>query len=140
MRLLLCLLVLLPFLEAFVLPRITFNSNVQVDDVCAEGQSRSPQQLVQDALDYRSSATGCKEVCPMADHISNKRKDMRRIWKRAQVDGWLEVWLKAVPYKDWPYRVAKQIWDKPSPDIQCGSMEGNCHPLNNNCCKHQTIL
>ena len=136
MRLLLCLLAFLPFLEAFVLPQITFNSNVQVDDVLAESQSRSPQHIVLDALDYKSSATGCKKVCAMADHINNKRKHMRRIWEMAQVDGWLNIWLKAVPYNDWPYRVAKYIWDKPSPDIDCGSMEAdNCHPLNNNCCK-----
>ena len=124
-----------------MLPQITFKPNVQVDDVCAESQSRSPQQLVLDALDYKSSAIGCKKVCLMSDHISNKRKHMRRIWKRAQVDGWLAIWLKAVPYKDWPYQVAKYIWDKLSPDIDCGSMQAdNCHPLNNHCCKHRTIL
>ena len=77
----------------------------------------------------------------MVDHIYNNRKRNKHIWKKAEVDGWLAIWLKAVKYNNWPTRVAKYIWGKQSPDISCGSMEtSNCKPLSNNCCKHQKSL
>ena len=68
-------------------------------------------------------------------------KRNRHIWKKAEVDGWLAIWLKAVDYKHWPTRIARYIWGKQSPDISCGSMDStSCAPLDNNCCKYQKSL
>ena len=53
MRLSFCLLTLAPsFLTAWVIPQISFGPDVNVNNDCAESKSRSPQQLVLDALDY----------------------------------------------------------------------------------------
>ncbi|KAH8806190.1 hypothetical protein F5884DRAFT_860769 [Xylogone sp. PMI_703] len=75
----------------------------------------------------------CKDVCPIADRITNDRKHMKKTWAKIEVDGWFQTWLKSVPYHKWPNHIAKYIWPKQASDLDCTSLQGTCKPLDNNC-------
>jgi hypothetical protein len=75
----------------------------------------------------------CKDACPYSKRITNNRKHMRKLWNKLEVDGWFEIWRKALPYKNWSKHLAKNIWPKLAPNIDCTSMEGTCKPLSDDC-------
>lgn len=86
--------------------------------------------------DDESNPISCKKVCPLARTVNNKRHHNKHIWNKAEVDGWLSIWLKAVAYKRWPERVAKNIWPHKVVDIHCADMHSTeCGPVTTNCCK-----
>lgn len=87
----------------------------------------------------QDSPISCKKVCPLARTVNNKRHHNKHIWNKAEVGGWLDIWLKAVAYNRWPERVAKNIWPHKVVDIHCADMHSTeCGPVTNNCCKKKT--
>lgn len=86
-----------------------------------------------DSVSGKFDPQSCADVCPLANTINNNTKHSKELWNKIEVDGWLEVWLKAVPYSRWPNRIAKYIWKNDVPNFDYASLTGDCRPMDDNC-------
>jgi hypothetical protein len=86
--------------------------------------------------DGKFDILSCADVCPLTDTIYGDREHNREIWNKVEVNGWFEIWLKAVPYSNWPNHIAEYIWPKQTPNFNCASLSGACKPMDDNCCTY----